>query len=226
MATASEPLVIATPPRSPRTAPNPADAIDLDALDDEFPDLDGIALDGATVSLPDARTLSVLRSTLERCELDLSPETTIDAQDARLVDMDLTGRRIDGLVRVRFEGCRLGGADLGDARLHDVAFVDCVLELASLRKAELERVVIDGGRTDGLDLTGARLQHVTVTGASLTGVTLDRVRSDHVDLTGADLSGVVEVAALAGCTIDEPQSIALAARLARAVGVKVVRLEG
>lgn len=65
-----------------------------------------------------------------------------------------------------------------------------------------------------------------MTGTSLTGVTLDRVRSEHVDLTGADLSGVVEVAALAGCTIDEPQSIALAARLARAVGVKVVRLEG
>lgn len=73
MATASESLVIATPPRSPRTAPNPADAIDLDALDDEFPDLDGIALDGATVSLADARTLSVLRSTAAGSTASTSP---------------------------------------------------------------------------------------------------------------------------------------------------------
>lgn len=176
------------------------------------------------MSLPGARTLSVLRSCLRRCQLELSGETTLDAQDSRFVDMDITGRRIDGLVRVRFEGCRLGGIDLGDARLRDVSFVDCVLDLASLRKATLERVVIEGGRIEGLDLTGAHLQHVAVTGTSLTGVSLDRVRCEHVDLTGADLSGVVEVASLAGCTIDEPQSIALAARFARAAGVEVVRL--
>lgn len=217
---------VATRARSPKPTTPGATAVDADELDPDFPDIDAVSLHDQTLAFADARTLTLLRSTFARCRIEIPDEATLDAQDAVLTDVDLTGRRVGGLVRVRFERCRLSGVDLGAARLTDVVFADCTLELASARTTIFERVEFRGGTVDGFDLTGATLTDVTFDGVAFSGVSMDRVRLDRVDLRGADLSSVVDVSTIRGATISEHQAIALAARLARAAGVVVDRGAG
>lgn len=216
---------VATPAKPPATVEADravtADRFDPADLDPDFPDIDGVVLDGVTLAFGNARTLTLLRSTLIACPLDLADDATVDLQDAVIRDTDLTGRRIEAAVRTRFERCRLSGVDLGEARLVDVVFDDCSLELASARTASFERVELRGGTLDGLDLTGSTLADVTIVGVGLAGVTLDRVRWSRADLRDAELSAVTDLGLLRGVTIGEHQAIALAARLAKAAGIAV-----
>lgn len=214
-----------TPPARPRVPASLRPDVSADELDPEYPDLDGIDLAGQALTLPEARTLSILRSRLVDCRLDLDPSVAIQVQDSVLVGTDLTGRRIDSLHRVRLERCRLSGADLGEARVRDVTLHDCALDLSSWFGAEVDRLVITGGRVQGLDLSGARLHDVRVADVALDEVVLDRVRAERVDLTDADVAPIASVAALRGCTISPAQAVALAARSARALGIHV-RSEG
>ena len=221
----AQPGPTARPPAAPRLPDALAPAPDED-LDPEFPDLDGVGLDGATVSYPVGRSLGILRTRLTDCRLDVPAEATIEAQDAELVEVDLTGRRIESMLRVALRRCRLGGADLGDARLRDVTFEGCVLDLASVRSAELERVEIRECRGTGLDLSGARLTDVTVADLDLGEVTLDGARLQDVDVTQADLRAVTDLRALRGAIISEVQAVSLARRLAEAAGLHVTRSVG
>lgn len=206
-------------PAPPRKAGRPVGSLDPD-IDPDFPDVVDSDLDGVELDFPDARTITVVRSTLTECEIATSTVAALDAADTTFVDCDLTGRTIEALTRVAFVRCRLGGTDLGDARLCDVHFDGCVLDLASLRGAQLERIEVRGGRLEGLDLSGARLVDVSID-ASLAGVTLDGCRLERVDLTAADLSSVTDLTTIRAATISESQAVALSIRLARAAGLRV-----
>lgn len=209
------------PPRYPARGPAARAAPELDPdIDPDFPDVVEVDLHGVELEFPAARTITVLRSTLTRCHVGADTTAAIDAADTTFVDCDLTGRTVESLTRVALVRCRLGGADFGDARLRDVRFDGCVLDLASLRGAQLERVDLRGGRVDGLDLSGARLLDVTID-VALADVTLDGCRLQRVDLTAADLAAVPDVTALRGATISETQALSLSARLARAAGLVV-----
>ena len=212
-------------PRPPRLPDRLASALVVDELDELYPDVDGVALDGDVLSLPDARTLDLLRSRLRSCTLELPDDAALEVRDAEVEGIDLTGRRLAGAVRTRFVRCRLSGTDLSDATIEDVTFEDCALDLASWRMAHVRRVTVAGGRIDGLDATGAQLTDVQLTDVSLADVVLDGVRCERVDLTGADLAAVQHVAALAGTTISAAQAVALAGRLARGLGIEVVALD-
>ncbi len=218
----------AMPDPSPPTASEPADpripaalgdAPDAD-LDPLFPDLDGVDLDRHELSFPDARVLTVLRGRLRGCSLDIG-DATVDAQDAHFVDVDLRGRRFEGLTRVTFLRCRLTGADFGDARLRDVRFSDCALDVASMRSATLERVAIVGGRIDELDLSAARICDGTLTDVGLANVALAGARLERFDVTGADVSTVADLRELRGAIVSPTQAVALAVRLARVAGIHV-----
>ncbi|WP_436793999.1 pentapeptide repeat-containing protein [Actinospongicola halichondriae] len=191
-----------------------------DGLDPQFPDLDGLDLDHRDLSYPDARTVTVLRSRMRAGSLDVG-DATIDAQDAQFVDIDLRGRRFEGLTRVSFVRCRLTGADFGDARLRDVRFSDCALDVASMRSATLERVAFVGGRIDELDLSAARVTDTTITQVGLANVTLAGARLERVDVTGADLAAVADLRELRGTIISPTQAVALSARLAQVAGMHV-----
>lgn len=212
---------LATAPKPPVLPDAPAVAVDLAALDELYPDIDGLDADGMTLALPEARTLDLLRTRLRACELEVPDDCSIETRDSVLDGVDLAGRRLGGLVRTRLVRCRLSGADLGEATLEDVTFEDCALDLASWRLARVRRVAVLGGRVDGLDATGAQLSDVALTGVDLEGVVLERARCERVDLTGADLTSVTAVATLAGATISPAQAVALAARMAGSLGVRV-----
>lgn len=210
------------PPAEPNAAQAPAATAWPDPdLDPEFPDIDGLIASDQTLSVPEARTLSILRCRLTDCELEVDLEVPVEVHDSVLTGVDLTGRRLTSLTRVRLERCRLGGVDLGDATIRDVTFHDCVLDLAAWRGSAVERVAVRGGRFDDVDLSGARLTDVVVADVALVDVTLDRMRAERVDLTAADLSTVSDVTQLRGCTISPSQAMALAARLAAGLGVRI-----
>lgn len=218
---ATSPDVWAAPPRSPVRPAVKAPAVDLADLDELYPDVDGLDATDLVLALPEARTLDLLRSRLRGCTLEVPPECAIEAGDTFLDGMDLAGRRITGLVRTHLVRCRLSGADLAEATLEDVTFEDCALDLASWRLARVRRVAVLGGRIDGLDASAAQLTDLTIGGVGLEGVLLERARCERVDLTGADLTPVTAVATLAGATISPAQAVALAARMARSLGVRV-----
>lgn len=208
-------------PRPPRLPERLSPALAVDELDELYPDVDGVALEDEVLSLPEARTLDLLRSRLRSCTLELPDDAALEVRDAELEGVDLTGRRLTGAVRTRFVRCRLSGADMSEATLEDVAFEDCALDLASWRMARVHRVAVVGGRIEALDATGAHLTDVVLVGVALAGVLLDGTRCERVDLTGADLSLVESLPSLAGATISGPQAVALASRLARSLGIAV-----
>ena len=210
--TAAEPAA----PRLPAALRSSAD----DDLDPQFPDLDGLDLDAGALSFPEARTFTVLRSRLTGCELDVG-DATVDAQDAHLVDLDLSGRRIEGLTRVQLERCRLTGADFGEARLRDVRFTDCALDLTSFRATTIERTAVIGGRVDEADLSAAQCTDVVLAGIDGAGLRLEGTRLDRVDVTDADIEAVTDLRELRGCIVSPTQAVALALRLARVAGMHV-----
>ncbi len=171
---------------------------------------------------PEARTFTVLRSRLRSCVLDVG-DATLDAQDAHLVDIDLSGRRVEGLTRVHLERCRLTGADFGEARLRDVRFTDCALDLTSFRASTMERTAIDGGRVDEADLSAARCSDVVLAGVDVAGLLLEGVRLERVDVTDATVDGVVDLRLLRGAILSPAQAMALAPRLAHIAGMTVAR---
>ena len=208
-------------PKPPVLPDAPSLALDLGDLDELYPDIDGLAGEGSTLRLPEARTLDLLRSRLRGCELEVPDDCTIETRDSVLDGIDLAGRRLTGLVRTHLVRCRLSGADLGEATLQDVTFEDCALDMASWRLARVQRVAVVGGRISGLDATAAQLADLTFSGVSLEGVVLERARCERVDLTGADLTSVTAVATLAGATVSPAQAVALSARMARSLGLRV-----
>lgn len=216
------------PERAPPVAPRvPAvlHGFDPDALDDEYPDIDGVDLDSVpgddpiVLDLPNAHAVDILRSRLSRTVLDVPADVVFGLQDVIVADVDLTGRRIESAVRVHFVRCRLGGVDFGAARLRDVVFEDCLLDLASWRTATLERVEIRGGRIDGADFASAALTDVLIAGVGFGEVVFELTRLARVDLRAADLTEVLDPTVLRGATISDVQAVVLAARLARAVGI-------
>lgn len=211
----------AAPPKPPVLPDGPGVEVDLDELDELYPDVDGLDAQDALLALPDARTVDLLRSRLRSCELAVPADCVIEARDSLLDGLDLVGRRLAGLVRTHLVRCRLSGADLGEATLEDVTFEDCALDMASWRLARVRRVAIVGGRIDGLDATGSELTDVSFSGVTMEDVVLERTRCERVDLTDADLTSVTAVATLAGTTISPAQAVALARRMARALGVRV-----
>jgi len=217
---------VPAPPRPPGLPADLAAGVDLWALDELYADVDGVDVAGVDLELPEARTLDLLRSRLRACRVAVPAGCAIELRDCEVADVDLSGRRLAGLVRTRLVGCRLTGADLSEATVEDVLLEDCALDLASWRRARVERVAVRGGRLDGLDATGATLRDLEVSGTALEGVALDGARCERVDLTAADLTAVRRVADLAGATISATQAVLLAARLAHGLGIEVRRDDG
>ncbi len=211
----------AVPPKPPVLPDAPTIGVDLGDLDELYPDIDGLHADGEVLALPEARTVDLLRTRLRGCTLDVPADCAVETRDAVLDGLDLVGRRIAGLVRTHLVRCRLSGTDLADASLEDVTFEDCALDMSSWRMARVRRVAVVGGRIDALDLTGATLTDLSFSAVTMEGVVLDGTRCERVDLTAADLTPVTAVATLAGATISAAQAVALAARMARALGVRV-----
>ena len=144
--------------------------------------------------------------------------------DAVADGLDWANRQARGLVarRVELRRCRLTGAELAEAMLSDVTFVDCRLDLVGLRIAKLERVVFRDCRMSECDLYEASLTDVLFERCELREATLSGVKLKRVELRGCDLAGLRGVEALRGARMPWNDVLENGPLFAAALGLEII----
>lgn len=136
---------------------------------------------------------------------------------------DLSRIRFGELSQCRLTGCKMAGADFGEAVLDDVEFVDCTFSMASLRMARLERVRFAGCLFDETDAYEAHFTDVDFGDSRLVSLEIDRVRAERVDVRQVSEIGVVAVGRLDGWLVEENQLHAMVYALAAGAGLGIER---
>jgi uncharacterized protein YjbI with pentapeptide repeats len=147
-----------------------------------------------------------------------------DLVDVAVENLDWANRQARGLVarRVELRQCRLTGAELAEAALSDVTFLDCRLDLVGLRLAKLERAVFRNCRMTECDLYAASLTDVLFDQCELRDATLTGIKLKRVELRGCDLAGLRGVEALRGARMPWNDVLENAAIFATALGLEIV----
>jgi uncharacterized protein YjbI with pentapeptide repeats len=148
--------------------------------------------------------------------------------DCRLERCDLAGleAREASWVRVVVAGSRLTGADLAGARLQDVTFRDCRMDLVSLAATRLERVSFERCDLRESDLMEARLHDVRLAGCDLSGAIVADANCSRTELRDGTYEDLRGIAGLKGCSLAWPDLMALAPALAGLAGIRVITDSG
>jgi Pentapeptide repeats (9 copies) len=125
-------------------------------------------------------------------------------------------------TRVEIRRVRLTGAVLGGAKLHDVVFVGCRLDLASLRFARLERVRFDDCRMEEADLSGAQMSSTVFSGCDLSRATLGEATFSRSEMRGCTLDRIANAEQLRGIAMPWPDVLRSAGVLADGLGIRVL----
>jgi uncharacterized protein YjbI with pentapeptide repeats len=147
-----------------------------------------------------------------------------DLTDAEVENVDWANRRAPGLVahRVELRHTRLTGAELAEARLTDVTFLDCRLDLVGFRIASLERVVFRDCRMAECDFYEASLEDVLFDGCELHEATFTSAKIKRVELRRCDLAGLRGVEALRGARLPWNDVLENAPLFATALGIEII----
>ncbi len=157
--------------------------------------------------------------------VDAVPATGLaELVDAEVRDVDWANRQARGAVvrRVELRQCRLTGAELAEAELTDVTFVDCRLDLAGLRMAKLERVAFRDCRMSECDFYEATFTDVLFERCELREATVSRVKLKRAELRGCDLAGLRGVEALRGARMPWNDVLENGPLFAAALGLEIV----
>jgi uncharacterized protein YjbI with pentapeptide repeats len=175
-------------------------------------------------------------------DLDALAENSL--VEARLADVDASGRKVAGLrlvdvvvergnlanlvapepslTRVVFAGTRLTGARWTRGRITDAVFRDCRIDLVTFAGTTFERVTFDGCLLAQADLAGALLRSVGFDHCDLTEADLSEVRIDGCELRACTLDGIVGAERLRGAAMPWADVVGHAALLANALGIRVL----
>lgn len=126
------------------------------------------------------------------------------------------------LERVEVRGTRLTGAELAEARLRDVVFEECRIDLGGLRHAHLERVVFRDCRMSECELYGAALKDVLFERCELREATFSGISIQRVELRGCDLTAARGAEALKGARMPWNDVIENAGLFAAIAGIEIV----
>jgi uncharacterized protein YjbI with pentapeptide repeats len=214
-----------TTPRAPAVPSLPDDLAGRDLqplwLDDEDR-LEAVELTGTgppdlrarNVTIEDAR----IRGSLAGAHLH-----DVHLHDAEIVGADLANvdLRRGHLSRLVVRNARLTGAQLVEATLQDVTFVDCRLDFAVLAAARLDRVVLDGCDLTESSLEQAQLRDVRLTSCDLTRASVGQSQHTRVELHGCRLAGLRSIADLRGAALPYPDLVHQAPAFAAALGIRI-----
>jgi uncharacterized protein YjbI with pentapeptide repeats len=147
-----------------------------------------------------------------------------DLVDVVATDRDWAGERAVRFSarRVELRRCRFTGAELGEATLDDVVFLECRVDLVGLRFAKLERVVFRDCRMSECDLYGAALKDVLFESCELREATLSAATLERVELRACDLTGLRGAEALRGARMPWNDMLENAPLFAAALGVEIL----
>ena len=195
-------MSVAKEPFTARLAPD-AEPREVDDHELAFGLEDTLLRDRQVGDLP-LRRFSLLDCRLERCDL-----AGLQAREA-------------SWVRVAVTGSRLTGADLAGARLQDVTFRDCRMDLASFAGARMERVSFERCDLRESDLGEARLHDVRLAGCDLTSAYVADASCSRTELRDGTYEDLRGLAGLKGCSLAWPDLMALAPALAAQAGMRVI----
>lgn len=172
------------------------------------------------------------------------PGVLADASEARLVDVDAGGARVNGLrltdvivergnlanvaapelalSRVTFSGTRLTGVAWTRGRITDVVFRDCRIDLATFGGTTFERVVFDGCLLMHTDFRDALFKAVRLSHCDLTEGDLQGLRVQDCELRSCTLDALAGVARLRGAAMPPGDIIGNAGLFASALGIRVL----
>jgi uncharacterized protein YjbI with pentapeptide repeats len=147
-----------------------------------------------------------------------------DLLDAVATGLDWANERARGLsaLRVELRQCRLTGAELAEAKLRDVTFDECRIDLVGLRHAELERVVFRDCRMSECDFYASSLKDALFERCELREATFSGCKLQRVEFRGCDLAGVRGAEALRGARMPWNDVIENAALFAAVAGIEIV----
>ena len=147
-----------------------------------------------------------------------------DLVDAVAADLDWAGERGLGisLQRSALSRVRLTGAELGEAKLADVTFDECRLDVTGFRHARLERVAFLDCRMGECDFTGATLTDVLFERCDLTRADFAGARLKRVELRACDLTGLDGAEALRGARMPWNDVLQNAVLFASLAGIEIL----
>lgn len=181
-----------------------------------------------------------------RIEDEPAVAETIDGSlsEARLLDAELAGARLDGLRmtdvviaggnlanvtarepalrRVEIIGARLTGVQWTRGTIADAVFRDCRIDLATFAGTTFERTVFDGCLLAQADFRDALLRSVRFDGSDLTEADLTGIRIDRCELRGCTLDRLIALERLRGAAMPWADVVGNAALLAAALGIRML----
>lgn len=124
--------------------------------------------------------------------------------------------------RAELRSCRFTGAELTEARVSDVTFDDCGLDLVNLRFAKLERVVFRDCRMSECDLYEASLKDLLFERCQLREATLSSATLQRVELRSCDLTGLRGVESFRVVRMPWNDVLENAPLFATAIGIEMI----
>lgn len=149
--------------------------------------------------------------------------TGFRSRDTRFEGCDLSGALLDGasLLRVEFVGCRMMGVVFSGATLQDVHIRDCRADLANLRMARADYLLVEDSSLREAEFYQASLARSALLGCDLHGANVRDCELTEVDLHGSSLAELRGALSLRGARISADQLLALAPALAAEAGIEI-----
>lgn len=214
----SEP--IAKPPRLIARPDDHADnGEDLEVVDGWI-ELDGVGLEGRTITAPDVEVIEFTNCSLRSCRFVLSPHTEVKARQTSFANCDLSQVYFTTVRGSRLSSCKMTGTQIV-GELSDTEIVDSQLKTAALAMSTIGRVSFAGCELDDVDMQESKLTDVTFDGSRLTEVGMHRTMFERVDLREATIGSLTSVETLHGCVVANHQLYELAPLLASIIGLQV-----
>jgi hypothetical protein len=181
-------------------------------------------LNGIDLSQRDAARLQITESRLAHVDLSGCGLKNATFRDVIVENGSWANVRAENvsLGRVHLERLRMTGANLTTALIHDVAFVDCRIDLAVFRFAKMERVRFERCRMEEIDFYDAQLTSVVFVECSLVAATWAGAVLTRSEMRGCDLAGAGNPERLHGVRMPWPDVINAAGELAAAVGIEII----
>lgn len=116
---------------------------------------------------------------------------------------------------------RLTGVVLADAKMTNVAFVECRIDMSSMRFSHLEQVVFENCLMQDADLSSASLSSVMFRDCDLAKASLAETTVVQSEMRGCDLDGIKNPEQLRGVGMPWDDILRNAPVIAAAAGIHV-----
>ena len=170
-----------------------------------------------------AEGATFLSCRIERCRLDGLDLRRARITDTLVIDTEAVGLDAgDSVWRESLvDGGRFGALGLSGSALTDVRIRGAKLDFVDLSHARLHRVAFEDCMIGELELAEAQARSVTFTGGSIRVLNANAARFEDVDLSATGLRTIGGVASLHGAIISASQLIDLAPLLAASAGIRI-----